>query len=146
MALPDTIARGPLALGFFGDAPKVSPTRHNPDTVYRWLDYNELDATAAAFTSPGSEVTSIAQLARSLCEPPRDFTEWYFPTRLALDLQQKTAPSIAANTGPAAHPNRSQPTWPPSPPPEPRPRNFPSASGRRTRSLPPRPIADIRDA
>lgn len=95
--LPDALARSPLALGFFGNAPKVSPTRHHPDTVYRWLDHDELDATTTAFTDPGSEVTSLAQLARSLCEPPLDFTEWYFPSRLALDLQQQTAPSIAAH-------------------------------------------------
>ncbi|MGI5218742.1 hypothetical protein [Nocardia sp. CA-290969] len=95
--LPDALARSPLALGFFGNAPKVSPARHHPDTVYRWLDHNELHSTAAPFTDPGSEVTSIAQLARDLCEPPLDFTEWYFPSRLALDLQQRTAPSVTAH-------------------------------------------------
>ncbi|WP_280275095.1 hypothetical protein [Nocardia wallacei] len=94
--MPDAVARSPIALNFFGDAPKVSPTRFDPQTVYRWIDYDAVGAESGGATTPGSEVTSIAQLARSLCEPPLDFTEWYFPSRLALDLQQGTAPSIAA--------------------------------------------------
>ncbi len=95
--LPDTVARGPLGFGGFGDAPKVSPTRHAPDTVYRWLDWDEVTPGTSPYTNPGSEVTSIAQLARTLCEPPLDFTEWYFPSRIAFDLQQTTAPSITAH-------------------------------------------------
>lgn len=95
--LPDALARSPIALGMFGNAPKVAPTRHDPDTIYRWLDYAEITDATSEYTTPGSEVTSIAQLARSLCEAPLDFTEWYFPSRLTLDLQQGTAPSIAAH-------------------------------------------------
>ncbi|WP_280337010.1 hypothetical protein [Nocardia wallacei] len=109
--LPDAVARSPIAMNFFGDAPKVSPTRFDARTVYRWIDYDAVGADSGDADSgdadsggadsggaitPGSEVTSIAQLARSLCESPLDFTEWYFPSRLALDLQQGTAPSIAA--------------------------------------------------
>ncbi|GAA5068027.1 hypothetical protein GCM10023318_57970 [Nocardia callitridis] len=96
--VPDAIARSRLAMGGFGDAPKVSPTRFDQDTVYRWLDYNDpAIADSGPYTEPGSEVTSIDELARSLTEPPLDFTEWYFPSRLTLDLQQKTAPSFAHN-------------------------------------------------
>ncbi|MBF6176471.1 hypothetical protein IU476_33895 [Nocardia blacklockiae] len=94
--LPDAIARSPLAMGTFGDAPKVSPTRYDAQTVYRWIDYDAV-GTDSGVTAPDSEVTSITEIARSLCEPPLDFTEWYFPSRLALDLQQATAPSIAAH-------------------------------------------------
>lgn len=94
--MPDAVARSPIAMNFFGDAPKVSPTRFDAQTVYRWIDYDAVGTESGGATTPGSEVTSIAELARSLCESPLDFTEWYFPSRLALDLQQGTAPSIAA--------------------------------------------------
>lgn len=95
--LTDSIALSPLAMGMFGDAPKVSPTVYHPDTLYRWADYDDTAELPAPYTSPTSEVTAIGELARSLCEPPLDFTEWYFPTRLSLDLQQTTAPSFAGH-------------------------------------------------
>ncbi|MFD3745451.1 hypothetical protein [Nocardia sp. NPDC058633] len=95
--LPDSIALSPHAMGMFGDAPKISPTLYRPDTLYRWADYDDTADLAGPYTSAGSEVTAIGELARSLCEPPLDFTEWYFPTRLTLDIQQTTAPSYAAH-------------------------------------------------
>ncbi|MEV0247462.1 hypothetical protein AB0H76_12795 [Nocardia sp. NPDC050712] len=94
--VPDAVGLSPLAMGMFGDAPKAAPTVYNQNTVYRWLDYDDTaELTAGPYTGPASEVTAIAELARSLCEPPLDFTEWYFPTRLALDVQQTSAPSFA---------------------------------------------------
>ncbi|WP_328393452.1 hypothetical protein [Nocardia sp. NBC_00416] len=97
--VPDELARSPLAMGMFGDASKASPTIYDPSTVYRWVDYDDTAGLTAPdtrpYTGPGSEVTAIAELARSLSEPPLDFTEWYFPTRLALDVQQTSAPSFA---------------------------------------------------
>lgn len=99
--VPDAVARSPLALRMFGDAPKVSPTVYDPNTVYRWADYDDVatltSPEAAPYTGPDNEVSSIRELARSLCEPPLDFTEWYFPSRLAVDLQQTSAPSFAHN-------------------------------------------------
>lgn len=99
--VPDAIAQSAPAMGMFGDAPKASPTVYDSGTVYRWLDYDDIagltSPEARRYTSPGSEVTSIGELARSLSEPPLDFTEWYFPTRLSLDLQQTSAPSFAHN-------------------------------------------------
>lgn len=97
---PDALALSPLAMGMFGDAPKVSPTVYEPETLYHWQDYNDTAPLPAApggraYTTPAGEVTAIGQLARSLSEPPLDFTEWYFPTRLALDIQQSSAPSFA---------------------------------------------------
>jgi hypothetical protein len=63
--------------------------------VYRWDDY---DAVATnAFTDPSREVTAIAQLARSLCEQPLDFTEWYFPSRLPADMSSAGNREIAAH-------------------------------------------------
>ncbi|MCK0089713.1 hypothetical protein MWU77_02835 [Rhodococcus sp. F64268] len=102
-----------LSTGMFGDAPKASPAVYGADVLYRWLDYDEV-ATAdslpneARYTNPASEVTSIAELARNLSEPPLDFTEWYFPTRLPSDLALSSAPSFATHhihrDGVARHP------------------------------------------
>lgn len=81
-----------LASGMSGDALKVSPAVYgDPDVVYRWLDYDEVGTAASSgeerrYTNRNSEVTSIAELARNLCEPPLDFTEWYFPSKLPFDL------------------------------------------------------------
>ncbi|WP_259443598.1 hypothetical protein [Rhodococcus sp. DMU2021] len=85
-----------LGSGFFGDALKASPAVFaDPGVVYRWLDYDEVGTGAsspdeARYTDRGSEVTSIAELARNLSEPPLDFTEWYFPSRLRFDLASAT--------------------------------------------------------
>lgn len=78
--------------GMFGDSPKASPAVYgDPDVVYTWLDYDEVGSAASLpeeerYTNPGSEVTSIAELARNLSEPPLDFTEWFFPSKLPFDL------------------------------------------------------------
>ncbi|WP_410873005.1 hypothetical protein [Nocardia sp. A7] len=101
--LPSSIALADTANSAFGDAPKASPSVYgNPDVTYRWLDYDEVGSAASlpnegAFTNRASEVSSVAKVARSLSEPPLDFTEWYFPSRLNFDLAQTTAPSIAEN-------------------------------------------------
>lgn len=99
--LPSSIALGDSGSGAFGDAHKASPSVYgNSDVTYRWLDYNEVGTAAslpneAEYTNSSSEVSSVAEVARSLSEPPLDFTEWYFPSRLNFDLGQTTAPSIA---------------------------------------------------
>lgn len=73
------------------------PTRAR-GPLYRWRNYDELagaplqlDGSGRPYTSPGSEVTDIRQLARAQFEAPADFVEQYFPTRLFLE------PEIAAN-------------------------------------------------
>lgn len=98
--IPDAIHSQETIKGVFGDARKAAPTRFDAQHVYRWVDYDEVGGprsvpNEAQFTSRASEVTSIRELARSFVEPPLDFTEAYFPTRLNLDLVQSTAPSIA---------------------------------------------------
>ncbi|WP_072801576.1 hypothetical protein [Rhodococcoides yunnanense] len=101
--LPSQIALGDTGSGAFGDAHKASPAVYgNPDVTYRWLDYDEVGTAASlpdegSYTNRDSEVSSVAEVARSLSEPPLDFTEWYFPSRLNLDLGQAGAPSIAEN-------------------------------------------------
>ncbi|MFC8182051.1 hypothetical protein ACFULT_24535 [Rhodococcus sp. NPDC057297] len=101
--LPSSIALGDSGSGAFGDAHKASPSVFgDPDITYRWLDYDEVGTEASLpnegdYTNRASEVSSIAEVARSLSEPPLDFTEWYFPSRLNFDLGQTAAPSIAAH-------------------------------------------------
>ncbi|AZG45640.1 hypothetical protein [Gordonia insulae] len=92
----DVVAAAPALGGVFGPDRKAAPAVYgNPKVVYSWADYDEV--TPNAYTDPSEEVTSISQLARSLCEPPLDFTEWYFPTAINTDLVQETAPAIAAH-------------------------------------------------
>jgi len=64
-----------------GTDPKAIPT--DPSAHYDWLDYDQV--TANSYTSPDKEVSDIHELARSLSEAPLDFTEWYFPAKLAFD-------------------------------------------------------------
>lgn len=59
----------------FGGATLLQPT--DPEATYDWVD--ALDAEPA-------EWTPIELLARSASEGRTDFTEWYFPLRLPLDL------------------------------------------------------------
>ncbi len=87
----------PLIGSALGDARKAAPAVYgDPNVVYTWNDYDSLDASeqTARYTDPSSEVTSISQLARSLAEPPLDFTEWYFPTALTIDLAQSGSTAI----------------------------------------------------
>lgn len=87
----------PVIGSALGDARKAAPAVYgDPDVVYTWNDYDHLDNSeqTARYTDPSSEVTSIAQLARSLAEPPLDFTEWYFPTKLTVDLTQSSSTAI----------------------------------------------------
>ncbi|MEE4025308.1 hypothetical protein V1Y59_19645 [Gordonia sp. PKS22-38] len=93
--LPGDVVRAVPALGAaFGDDRKAAPTSYgDPRVVYTWADYDAMAANE--YTDPSEEVTSIRQLVRSLTEPPLDFTEWYFPTAITVDLAQPTAPSIA---------------------------------------------------
>ncbi|OZF50042.1 hypothetical protein CH293_16415 [Rhodococcus sp. 14-2470-1b] len=87
----------PVVGSALGDAKKAAPALYgDPNTVYTWNDYDSLDSSpqTARYTDSSSEVTSISQLARSLAEPPLDFTEWYFPTKLSTDLAQSSSTAI----------------------------------------------------
>ncbi|WP_068158580.1 hypothetical protein [Rhodococcus phenolicus] len=69
----------------------MSPAGYDPGAAHRWLHYDEAGTAASLpdesrHTNPASEVTSISELARSLSEPPLDFTERYFPAKLSFDL------------------------------------------------------------
>ncbi|WP_261772187.1 MULTISPECIES: hypothetical protein [unclassified Rhodococcus (in: high G+C Gram-positive bacteria)] len=90
----------PVIGSALGDARKAAPAVFgDPDVVYTWNDYDALDGSeqTARYTDSTSEVTSITQLARSLAEPPLDFTEWYFPTALTFDLAQSGATAISGH-------------------------------------------------
>ncbi|WAC54294.1 hypothetical protein [Gordonia sp. SL306] len=92
----EVVAAAPALGSVFGRDRKAAPSVYgNPRVVYTWADYDEV--TPNAYTDPSKEVTSIAQLVRSLSEPPLDFTEWYFPMAINTDLVQGTAPAIAAH-------------------------------------------------
>ena len=95
--LPYEVTSGlPLGGTLFGDAPKLAPTEIGPGTVYRWRDYDAVEPGDQPYTTPQSEVTSIHDLARSLSEPPLDFTEWYFPTGLITDLTSPSSTVVAS--------------------------------------------------
>lgn len=92
----EAVAAVPFLGTLFGKDRKAAPVSFgDPTVVYRWQDYDEM--TPNAYTDPSEEVTSIAQIVRSLTEPPLDFTEWYFPTAITTDLVQGSAPAIAAH-------------------------------------------------
>ncbi|MGK8507603.1 hypothetical protein ACRS5S_05930 [Nocardia asiatica] len=100
--VPGDVAAIPALRGLtgmlFGPDRKAIPDQpHGP--LYTWRDYDETAAAAsdrhgAPFTDATHEVTDIADLSRSLAAQPLDFTEWYFPTKLSLDVFQSQAPEI----------------------------------------------------
>jgi hypothetical protein len=70
----------------------IPTAAHGP--LYGWWHYDrvglpgtptQVDGSGQPFTSRGSEVTDVHQFARALSEPPADFAEQYFPTRLLAD-------------------------------------------------------------
>jgi hypothetical protein len=83
-------------LGMLSKGPLVIATDEGSGDIkgplYGWLNYNELgsaviptDSTGKPYTSPDKEVTDINDFSRTVCALPMDFTEKYFPVRLALD-------------------------------------------------------------
>ncbi len=109
--VPGDVAAVPALRGLtgmlFGPDRKAIPDQpHGP--LYTWRNYNETTAATTAsdrngdpFTDPTYEVTDIADLSRSLATQPLDFTEWYFPAKLAFDVFQSQAPELARHR---AHP------------------------------------------
>jgi hypothetical protein len=69
-----------------------SPYKKKDGPLYGWLNYNQLkgvsiplDSKGEPYTTPAREVTDINDFARSVASWPMDFTEKYFPIRLAID-------------------------------------------------------------
>ncbi|HKS98052.1 MAG TPA: hypothetical protein VJT31_00855 [Rugosimonospora sp.] len=94
---PNNVAQIPGLQGIaplLGPDPKAIPNQPM-GPLYTWQNYNQV--TANDFTNPAKEVSDIAELARSLAEQPLDFTEEYFPTKLATDVNSSTAPQIAGH-------------------------------------------------
>ncbi|MDN5722034.1 MAG: hypothetical protein L0H20_03380 [Corynebacterium sp.] len=87
----------PLGQALFGGSPKVAMTGFGPDDSYTWADYDEITGEHARYTSADREVTSIHELARNLSEPPLNFTEGYFPTRLAVEAMNNSGPAVVAH-------------------------------------------------
>lgn len=93
----EVVQHVPIAQSMFGAAPKVAMTGFGPDDAYTWANYDAITREHASYTSPDREVTSIHELARNLSEPPLDFTEGYFPTRLAVDTLNSSSPDAVAH-------------------------------------------------
>jgi hypothetical protein len=87
---------GPLVDKSF---PSHDPTLAAPEEphgpLYRWQTYDRVGLPAAPlepndagepYTSRESEVTDLRQLARAIFQPPANFIEQYFPTRLVTDF------------------------------------------------------------
>ncbi|MBO0806242.1 MAG: hypothetical protein J2P25_24605, partial [Nocardiopsaceae bacterium] len=105
--LPSDLARQPALQSLDGsllgtDPLAIPATPRGP--VYGWENYDQVGTPGnplyysrdgRPFTTASSEVTDIHEVARSFAEQPLDFTEWYFPTKLATDIYQKSEPQIA---------------------------------------------------
>jgi hypothetical protein len=69
-----------------------SPCKKKDGPLYGWLNYNQiqddlipLDSSGEPYTSSAREVTDVTDFARCISAWPMDFTEKYFPFRLAID-------------------------------------------------------------
>lgn len=85
--------------GEFADKnfPAPDPTLALPEQakgpLYRWIDYDDtsnenipLNDEGRPYSSRESEVSNLRDVARTFFEPPADFIEQYFPTRLVTDV------------------------------------------------------------
>ena len=86
------VTGGPLTdKNFPAPDPTLALTEVTNGPLYTWQDYTEVGAGGAPielndegqpYTHRDSEVTDIHQFARIMFEPPTNFVEQYFPTRL----------------------------------------------------------------
>lgn len=107
--LPDDLAQQPALQSLDGsllgpDLLAIPATPHG--ALYGWENYNQVgkpgepvyyDSRGQPFTTAADEVTDIHEVARSFAEQPLDFTEWYFPAKLATDIYQAGEPQIAGH-------------------------------------------------
>lgn len=86
----------------------VLPRRGTP-ALSGWRNYDALGSGAAqvgaGFTTPASEVTDAAQLARATFEGPTNLTESWFPTRIVTDLLALAAGDRSGSLARAAYAN-----------------------------------------
>jgi hypothetical protein len=104
--VPGDAVRDPslgVLAGLIGKRPMAIPDQPAGPT-YTWRNFDRIGAPddpgyrtsdGTLFSTPGEEVTDLRELARSLAEQPLDFTEQYFPTKLATDIMLGTAPEIS---------------------------------------------------
>ncbi|KAB2349758.1 hypothetical protein F8566_11520 [Actinomadura rudentiformis] len=105
--VPNDLAKAglPFLRNLLGTENKAIPDEPN-GPLYTWRNYDDVaglpykSKDGTLFTTPETEVTDIAELARSLSEHPLDFTEDYFPTKIVTDIALAAAPGIA---DPAVH-------------------------------------------
>jgi hypothetical protein len=87
---------GPLVdKSFPAEDPTLAAPEEPHGPLYRWQGYEqiglkgfplELNDSGVPYTSRDSEVTDLRQLARSIYQPPANFIEQYFPTRIVTDI------------------------------------------------------------
>ncbi len=65
---------------------------NDEEVLYTWNNYNELGAADLEYTSQGREVSDIHTIAKCFYKGPSNMLEWYFPTRLLIDMCMATYP------------------------------------------------------
>jgi hypothetical protein len=91
-----SVTGGPLVdKNFPAPDPTLALVEDPDSSTYRWQGYRKVGAGGAPlelndagepYTSRESEVSDLTQLGRAMFEPPADFTEQYFPTRILTDV------------------------------------------------------------
>jgi pimeloyl-ACP methyl ester carboxylesterase len=76
--------------------PTLALPREVNGPLYQWMEYDAVGAEGAPpvanndagqpYTARDSEVSSLAQLARTMFEAPSNFIEQYFPTKIVADV------------------------------------------------------------
>jgi len=64
----------------------------NKSTLYTWNNYNEIGGAELAYTSGIKEVSDIHTIARCIYKGQSNLMEWYFPTRIIVDMLMATYP------------------------------------------------------
>ncbi len=62
------------------------------DALYTWKNYDELGAEELAYTTQEQEVSDFHTIAQAMYKGPTNLMEWYFPTRIMVDMLMATYP------------------------------------------------------
>lgn len=65
---------------------------NDKDTLYTWKNYDELGADELAYTSNVKEVSNLHTIADCIYRGQTNLMEWYFPTRIIVDMLMATYP------------------------------------------------------
>ncbi len=92
--LPDGLPEIPpltdlISILFTGDNLYIADDKN---VLYTWKNYNELGKDELAFTTQKAEVTDLHTIAATMYKGPSNLMEWYFPTRIVIDMLMATYP------------------------------------------------------